>query len=426
MSTSFPGFPPNALNRVIFGKNVVPIKTFPQRPTAANKKYRPGQFAILNDNPSTGSAGELWYLSHFVAGVPQWIQLAGGGTDIEEFVVSSGTSPVVPSASNQITLVDGNGVGITGGLNQWTTDMISPFTGNFIFRSITSGNTEILTVENTSDTANSKAQILIQTAGNAASDCWTTWSVIAAKNYSAGIDNSETNDNWKLTDGADPSLGTSLINIDVANPSITFGTTGAIGTPSGTLLQRPTTAADGMMRNNSDSNRIEFYENGAWRFLPDSTEGKLLQFVEAETSSLVNCNVVIPYDNTIPLQTEGIEVLTLSITPISDSSNLFIQFNASGSLASGTIAWASVALFRDATADALAANAMENTETTNGANANFSLFHNVSSGSTSSTTFKIRIGPNIASSFYLNGDVAGAARYGGVSSSVLTITEIEV
>jgi len=73
-------------------------------------------------------------------GISTWVLIGGTSGAVQEFLVSSGTSPVVPNGSNQITLTDGNGVGITGGTNAWTTDMVSPFTGDFVFTGIVTTN----------------------------------------------------------------------------------------------------------------------------------------------------------------------------------------------------------------------------------------------------------------------------------------------
>jgi hypothetical protein len=125
--SSNPGYPPNPLSIPLINSNLVPIRTFPRRPTTQDVKYRPGQFAILNNNPSTGSAGELWYLSYFSSGVPQWVQLAAGGVDLESFIPDSGTSPVVADASNQVTMAGGTNLNTVGGTNTLTFNLDDPF-----------------------------------------------------------------------------------------------------------------------------------------------------------------------------------------------------------------------------------------------------------------------------------------------------------
>lgn len=143
----------------------------------------------------------------------------------------------------------------------------------------------------------------------------------------------------------------------------------------------------------------------------------LVQFVYTNTTSRVTCNTVTPYDDTIPQNTEGNEVLTLAITPTSANSTLEIYFSSNGSealLASNT-----VALFQDSTADALSAKAF-NQIPANGC-MTCSLLYKMTAGTTSATTFKIRIGVS-TSTYYVNGTAAGR-KFGGVASTFLTIKE---
>lgn len=51
----------------------------------------------------------------------------------------------------------------------------------------------------------------------------------------------------------------------------------------------------------------------------------VVQEVRNSTASVITCNVAIPEDDTIPQNTEGVEVITVSITPVSASSKLRIQ-----------------------------------------------------------------------------------------------------
>lgn len=132
----------------------------------------------------------------------------------------------------------------------------------------------------------------------------------------------------------------------------------------------------------------------------------------------------MPCDDTIPQSGEGDEYLTKAITPKSATNilvietNLLLGFNASVSVENQT-----VALFQDATANALAA-----TSTwfpVSGGTLTMSLRHIMLAGTTSSTTFKIRSGNHNAGTTRLNG-TAGARRFGGVASSTLKITEYKV
>jgi hypothetical protein len=79
-----------------------------------------------------------------------------------------------------------------------------------------------------------------------------------------------------------------------------------------------------------------------------------------------------------------------------------------------------VALFQDATANALAAIGHA-PPAANYAQA-LHLTHMMTSGTTSSTTFRVRVGGNVANTTTFNG-AGGGRTYGGVMASSIVITE---
>jgi len=150
-----------------------------------------------------------------------------------------------------------------------------------------------------------------------------------------------------------------------------------------------------------------------------NSSASVIQIVGLHVGSLIDCSSpAIPSDDTIPQNTEGVEVITLAITPKFSTSNLFIQFsgcvNAEGGY--GGVA----ALFQDSTAGALSSRCYDEI---NSSARIFMIQHTMTSGTTSSTTFKIRIGGEPSGSFWLNGNTAGGALYDGTGAAFLTITE---
>lgn len=149
-----------------------------------------------------------------------------------------------------------------------------------------------------------------------------------------------------------------------------------------------------------------------------TTQGQVLQVVNYQTGAFATGTTAIPQDNTIPQITEGNEYMTLAITPKSATSKLVIAIIVQGSV--NVADWASMALFQDATANALACG--WNYLTTATAGMPLTLTHYMTSGTTSSTTFRVRIGTNGGNTFSING--AAAARFGGTLASSITITEV--
>lgn len=146
--------------------------------------------------------------------------------------------------------------------------------------------------------------------------------------------------------------------------------------------------------------------------------GTVLQVVNVQTGALSSSATSMPLDNTIPQNTEGTELFTLSITPKSATSKLLIQVVVQ--TASSPANWLLLALFQDSTANAIASTAIYNTTNT-GASC-MPLNYYMTSGTTSATTFKLRYGQGGGGTMYINGSTSQLL--GGSLISSMTITEI--
>jgi hypothetical protein len=146
--------------------------------------------------------------------------------------------------------------------------------------------------------------------------------------------------------------------------------------------------------------------------------GGVRQIVSSVATGLLTSNTAIPYDNTIPQNTEGAQFASVSITPQSATSSLWVF--CYGVYSAATISTVIQALFRDSTANALAANATA--ILTANTTMSSTLQTIVASGSTSATTFKLRVGNNGGTTVYGNG-ASGGALLGGVSQTGITVVE---
>lgn len=149
--------------------------------------------------------------------------------------------------------------------------------------------------------------------------------------------------------------------------------------------------------------------------------GKVLQMVYVFTGAYATGSTVIPFDDTIPQITEGNEVMTLAITPISATSKLLVNVDVSG--ASNVQGNWTAALFRDSTADSLATAQTKQSDVNPDHIDHLHLTWVADADSTSATTFKVRCGQTNAGDWYFNGQNA-SRWYGGSSNSGITITEI--
>ncbi len=154
---------------------------------------------------------------------------------------------------------------------------------------------------------------------------------------------------------------------------------------------------------------------------PSFQGGGVAQVVNTQTGAVATGTTVIPLDDTIPQITEGTEFMTLAITPTSATNKLRIDvtINASGG---GSSMWIITALFQDSTANALATVNEFFATATQYAPQTFSYY--MTAGTTSATTFRVRIGPasTTTGTVTFNGR-SGSRDFGGVLSSSITITE---
>ena len=148
---------------------------------------------------------------------------------------------------------------------------------------------------------------------------------------------------------------------------------------------------------------------------------RVVQRVYVTDTTYRSLTATIPIDDTIPQSTEGTETLTGTIVP-NDASNV-LRVTIASQVNFSTANAAILGLFRDSGANAIAVGfavaALSNRST------NIPLLHEESAGSTASTTFKIRIGPDTGTggTIYVNGNTLGRA-FGGVMKTTMLIEEI--
>jgi len=151
----------------------------------------------------------------------------------------------------------------------------------------------------------------------------------------------------------------------------------------------------------------------------------LVQEVSADQTTFSTTTTIMADDDTIPQNTEGTEVVTLEITPKLATNRLEIEVTPGTTISSTASVVPVMALFQDSTAGALAASAGSQASGASTGRAINPIKHIMVSGTTSATTFKVRVGPDRASTLGINGD-ASTRRLGGVGKFVITIKEYTV
>lgn len=152
--------------------------------------------------------------------------------------------------------------------------------------------------------------------------------------------------------------------------------------------------------------------------LGDLLPGDQVQRQTSWDSAFVTGTTTVPLDDTIPQNTEGTQFMSKAITPVSKANILDIEHDANYALSAA--AQAIVALFQDATANALSAKASKITAA--GDDVIMGIRHRMLAAQTTATTLKIRAGPSAAATITYNGS-AGARLFGGVDYARLEIIE---
>jgi len=155
--------------------------------------------------------------------------------------------------------------------------------------------------------------------------------------------------------------------------------------------------------------------------------GRLIQQVRTLNTTKTQYTAIpaIPRDTTIPQNTEGSEVLSLAITPTSATNILWIQLNLTGAVDNTTNNNLEICLFQDSTANALETQTYDLRAVSQEGCVYFYFSYFMVAGTTSSTTFRIRLGGQNLGTLTVNG-VNNVALYGGTMGTVMTITEIQV
>lgn len=165
--------------------------------------------------------------------------------------------------------------------------------------------------------------------------------------------------------------------------------------------------------------------SGDWNILDYNSlpNGTVIGFAYTQSQTGADYTSTIPSDNTIPQNTEGTEVLSVSITPKSTTSLLKVEVQLSASEKGNTQDFLTAALFLNSETDARAAvqvGAMYSTPMGN----NGSMIYTMVSGSTSAKTFKVRCGMNTNVAWCFNKNWYENT-LGGTFISSITVTEIK-
>lgn len=184
--------------------------------------------------------------------------------------------------------------------------------------------------------------------------------------------------------------------------------------------EQPTTAKwNKLWSNDASFNDGSGFANGAIGSVHAAlADGIQVKAGYAAFNAVGTGTTILPMDDTVPQNTEGTEFMTISYTPKSSTNILVIESQFFGSVS--VAADVSLALFQDSTASALSAGSFY--QGISGGRVLINHRHIMVAGTTSSTTFKIRAGMEVAGTLTFNG-VSSARRFGDIPKSHMLIRE---
>lgn len=293
-----------------------------------------------------------------------------------------------------------------------STSLLYPTSGNFTNSPSLSGgqdnqNDALIAIETkvgTGSSTPSGSNLLISTgAGTSA------WNKAAPTGTIVGTSDSQTLTNKTFTS---PTINSPIItNGNITADSIAGFTTSGTGSIYGLGIAAGAFTTSNIIPTAAlQANAIDYTKVAT---------GFCIQEVSFGTGTLATGTTAIPLDDSVPQITEGFEVMTLAITPKLTTSRLVVEVICFVSMSAAD--FSQVALFQDSTVNSLVAT----NNNSNTANTSFSipLIHEMISGTTSSTTFRVRIGPSSGTTTLTFNGRAGSRLYGGVANSRIIIRE---
>jgi hypothetical protein len=150
----------------------------------------------------------------------------------------------------------------------------------------------------------------------------------------------------------------------------------------------------------------------------DPLPGDTVQSAYSDYSTSATGTGIIPADNTIPQSTEGDQYMSQAITPMSASNVLRVASRALLGI-NGAAKFVTMALFRDAGANAIAVTANSD----NGFLGQM-LMYEAQAGAVTATTFKVRAGQDSSGGTVQFGSSSGTRLYGAIPFASLSVLEV--
>lgn len=184
-----------------------------------------------------------------------------------------------------------------------------------------------------------------------------------------------------------------------------------IGNTAGLSAERALTAGQGITITDAGANNTVTVE---------TVNGSVLQTLQSTYTTNAALATTIPFDDTIPQSTEGVQILSQAITPADNTNKVLCRVSVWGCTDFSTSFSIIAALFRGTTCINVAAQTNPGADSPSCVQFEFL----DSPASASAQTYTVRVGAETGSAIRLNG-TTGARRFGGTSACTLTVEEIK-
>lgn len=225
--------------------------------------------------------------------------------------------------------------------------------------------------------------------------------------------------------GTAAQIGATRLVVFDSTPTITYNATSLILPTSANIVAAAGDVALVVAETTANARVVGYWRRDGSPLVAttaaNALSGSVIQVVNTQTGAVSTGTTVIPKDDTIPQITEGDQYMSLAITPNNASNKLKIEVVVM--MAATNLTDYTVALFQDSTADALASINGFVGQANSGSIATLTYY--MTTGTVSSTTFRVRVGNASGFTMTFNG-TAGGRLYGGVAASSITISEIKV
>lgn len=278
---------------------------------------------------------------------------------------------------------------------------------NLEFKSLTNGTGILITPVSTGSPPFGNEIQITNTLPNVDQNLWATFVA------DTGSTSANTTTDTLTVNGTTDQITTTIVGDVLAAalaPNTIIPGNEAIGIPSGTTAERPTTPAIGDMRFNTTTGVYEAWDGTQWVIFGSPAGTSIRELTGGQLAHLQG-TTQIPYDNSPPLVTEGTQFFSHSITTESTGARIILWFSTIVSVTNANRI-ATISVFRDSVLIGVTAVQMPSTN----APVTTTFIVVDTPGTIGTYTYSGRIGLSASATWRIGGFTSNA-NYGGAANT---------